>query len=91
MPDSLARAGAVKSFGAVPLIVLTRGLDQRPDWMAQQAELLELSTNSQQLFAEKSGHSVEFDQPDAALGAIVRMVEQVRGQRSERSDDLLGE
>jgi hypothetical protein len=68
-----------------------RGLDQRPDWMAQQAELLELSTNSQQLFAEKSGHSVEFDQPDAAVGAIVRMVEQVRGQRSERSDDLLGE
>jgi hypothetical protein len=63
----------------VPLIVLSRGLDQQPEWMAQQAELLQLSSNSQQLFAAHSGHNIEFDDPDAAVGAIVQMVEQVRG------------
>ena len=43
-----------------------------------QAELLDLSSNSQQVFADKSGHNVEFEQPDAAVGAIEMMVEQVR-------------
>ena len=30
--------------------------------------------------AKHSGHNIEFDQPDAAVGAIVQMVEQLRGQ-----------
>jgi len=30
------------------------------------------------LFAEKSGHSIELEQPDAAVAAIVKMVELVR-------------
>ena len=80
MPASLVQAGRVTTLGDVPLIVLSRGLDQQPEWMAQQAELLELSSNSQQLFAKHSGHNIEFDQPDAAVGAIVQMVEQLRGQ-----------
>jgi pimeloyl-ACP methyl ester carboxylesterase len=79
LPESFVQAGAVKTFGALPLIVLSRGLDQDPDWMAQQAELVQLSSNSVQLFATESGHNIEFDQPDAAVGVIVRMVEQLRG------------
>ena len=78
MPASLDQAGAVKSFGDVPLIVLSRGLDADPDWQKMQAELLQLSSNSQAVVAEKSGHNIHFDQPDAAVGAIVRMVERVR-------------
>jgi pimeloyl-ACP methyl ester carboxylesterase len=80
MPESLAQAGRVTSLGAMPLIVLSRGLDQQPDWMAQQAEFLQLSSNSLQLFAEHSGHNIELDQPDAAVGAIAQMVAQVRRQ-----------
>ena len=30
--------------------------------------------------ADRSGHSIEHDQPEAAVGAIVTMVEQVRRQ-----------
>jgi hypothetical protein len=30
------------------------------------------------LIADKSGHNIEFDQPAAAVGAIVQMVEQIR-------------
>jgi pimeloyl-ACP methyl ester carboxylesterase len=78
IPASLAQAGAVKSFGDLPLIVLSRGLDQEPDWQRMQAELLQLSSNSQQLIADKSAHNIELDQPQAAVGAIVKMVEQLR-------------
>ena len=45
-----------------------------------QTEFLELSSSSQQLFADKSGHNIEFDQPEAAVGAIEKMVEQARAQ-----------
>jgi hypothetical protein len=60
------------------LIVLSRGLDPDPDWQAMQTELLQLSSHSQQLFAEKSGHNIQLDQPEAAATAIVQMVAQLR-------------
>src|SRR5438309_355903 len=61
--ESLAQAGAVHSFGVLPLIVLSRGLlvDPDPDRQRMQTELLQLSSSSQQLFADNSGHSIEFD------------------------------
>lgn len=80
MPESGAQAAAVKTFGDLPLLVLSRGLDPQQDWIKMQTELLQLSSNSQQLFAEKSGHNIEIDQPQAAVAAIVKMVEQVRRQ-----------
>jgi pimeloyl-ACP methyl ester carboxylesterase len=84
MPDSLTQAGAVNSFGDVPLIVLSRGLiaGQDQDWQTMQTELLGLSSSSQQLFADKSGHNIEFDQPEAAVGAIEMMVERIHAQAS---------
>lgn len=78
MAASLAQAGVVTTFGDLPLIVLSRGCDRDPKWRGMQAELLELSTNSRQLIADGSGHNVELDQPEAAVGAIVAMVELVR-------------
>jgi hypothetical protein len=80
MSEGLAQAGAVQSFGAMPLIVLSRGLvkDPNEEWQRQQSESLRLSSNSQQLFAERSGHNIHVDQPEAAVGAIVTMVEQLR-------------
>ena len=78
MPAGGAQASAVMSFGDLPLIVLTASLNDIPGWQAWQTELLLLSTNSQQLFAEYSGHNIEFDEPDAAVAAILQMVQQVR-------------
>jgi pimeloyl-ACP methyl ester carboxylesterase len=78
MPESGAQARAVKTFGDLPLIVLSRGLDQKPDWQAMQVELLQLSSNSQQLIADKSDHNIEINQPEAAVEAIMKMVEQLR-------------
>ena len=79
MPASGAQAEAVKTLGDIPLIVLTARLNTTtPGWPARQTELLQLSSNSQQMFAEKSGHNIEIDEPDAAVAAIVKMVELVR-------------
>jgi pimeloyl-ACP methyl ester carboxylesterase len=80
IPRSLAQARAITSLGATPLIVLSRGRNQDATHVEEQADLLALSSNSQQLFADRSGHNVQLDQPAAAVDAIVRMVEWVRGQ-----------
>jgi pimeloyl-ACP methyl ester carboxylesterase len=78
MPESFVQAGAVTSFGATPVIVLSRGQGQDQDWQKFQTDLLHLSSNSQQLFADHSGHNIQIDQPEAAGGAIVMMVKQIR-------------
>ncbi len=78
MPEGGAQARAVTSLGALPIIVLSRGQDQNVKHTAAQASLLQLSTNSQQLFADQSGHSIMIDQPEAAIEAILQMVDQVR-------------
>ena len=80
MGTSLAQAAAVTTLGDLPLIVLSRGLDPDADWQRMQADLPHLSSQSQHLVAEQSGHNVQIDQPEAAVGAIVTMVERVRGQ-----------
>jgi pimeloyl-ACP methyl ester carboxylesterase len=78
LPASAAEAAAVKSFDDLPLIVLTAKLNDNPGWPAWQTELLQLSSHSQHLFAENSGHTIQIDEPKAAVAAILQMVEQVR-------------
>lgn len=78
MPDSLAQAGAVKSLSDLPLTVLTGALNHQTDWQTMQIELLKLSSKGQQVFADKSGHRIQLDQPSAAVDAIVDMVLKVR-------------
>ncbi|HEX5692814.1 MAG TPA: alpha/beta hydrolase [Roseiflexaceae bacterium] len=78
MPESFLQAGAVASFGDLPLIVLSRGLDQEQDWQVMQTGLLQLSSQSRHMFAERSGHTIQLDQPEAAATAIVQMVAQLR-------------
>lgn len=77
MPAAGAEASAVKTFGDLPLIVLTARRNNIPGWQEWQTELLQLSSNSQQLFAE-SDHSIQFEEPNAAVAAILQMVQQVR-------------
>ncbi len=70
----------MKTFGDLPLIVLTTKLNDNPGWPAWQDELLQLSDNSQHLFAEHCGHTIQIDEPKAAVAAILRMVQQVCGK-----------
>jgi pimeloyl-ACP methyl ester carboxylesterase len=78
MSEGGAQAREVTTLGALPIIVLSRGKDQDAKHTAQQAALLQLSTDSQQFFADKSGHNIMIDQPEAVIAAISKMVEQVR-------------
>lgn len=77
MPAAGAQAAAVKSFGDLPLIVLTAKLNNTPAWQEWQTELLQLSSNSQQLFAQ-SDHNIQIEEPNAAVAAIIQMVHQIR-------------
>jgi pimeloyl-ACP methyl ester carboxylesterase len=78
MNESLAQADAIKSIGDVPLIVLTAGLNDLAGWPTMQAELLLLSSDSQQIIVEDSGHDIAIEKPEAAVAAIVQMVGQLR-------------
>jgi len=79
------------SLGDLPLTVIRHGI---PDlfasmpieqakqaeivWQELQEELAKLSSNSQMLVAEKSGHGIQIDQPDLVADAIRQMVQTVR-------------
>lgn len=78
MSEGGAQAKAVTTLRALPLTVLSRGKDQDAAWAASQAGFVQLSSDSQQIFADKSGHRIMIDQPEAAVSAIVKMVERVR-------------
>lgn len=64
-----------------PLVMLTRGLSDRPDpvWPSAdlqrverelQSDLLKLSPNSSQVIAEQSGHWIQKDQPQLVIEAV---------------------
>ena len=71
----------VPTFGDIPLIVLSRRLDPDQDWQAMQVKLLHLSSHSQQMVADTSGHTIELDQPQAGVAAVVKMAMQRRRQQ----------
>lgn len=77
-------AGKIKSFGNIPLVVITGtrenrrneypteelGLKVEKIWMQMQNELLDLSTNSEHVLASKSSHYVQLEQPEVVIEAI---------------------
>lgn len=81
MSEGAVQVRAVRTLGDLPLIVLSRTPDNTAAgrvWQANQIEMLQLSSRSQQMIADKSGHNIEIDQPAAAVEAITKMVEQIR-------------
>jgi pimeloyl-ACP methyl ester carboxylesterase len=93
---SMEQAGAVKSLGAIPLIVLTAlPPDQAFDWgnipadvmakidvldQAMQKELINLSTNSKQIMATTSEHVIHHSKPQEVIEVILELVKMVRSQ-----------
>lgn len=71
------------TLGDLPLIVLTRGVDdasqqERDAWSHLQHELTLLSSNGKQVIAIESGHHIYADQPELLLASIEELVGQVR-------------
>ena len=82
LSGSLAQASKVRSLGDLPVIVLSASLGNDATWQKKQTSLLGLSTSSEQMFAEHSGHNIQEDQPQAAIAAISKMAGQIRSEGS---------
>lgn len=76
--EGVSQARAVTTLGSLPLIVLSRGKDMDSESAASQARYIALSTNSEHIIAEQSGHAIMIEQPDAVVSAIMKMVSLVR-------------
>ena len=71
------------SLGDLPLIVLTRGEqasspEEQKARDEMQQELVALSSNSKQVIAADSGHSIQYDQPELLIGSVKQLVKLVR-------------
>jgi pimeloyl-ACP methyl ester carboxylesterase len=94
---SANEARTAGGLGDRPLIVLTAGKAFIPDdpaaareaaafhevWVHElQPKLVRLSTRGRQIIVENSGHGIQFEAPDAVIGAIREIVAEIRtGQR----------
>ena len=75
---------SVTSLGNLPLIVLSQGSknskmsDERfQKWASLQLDLTKLSSNSQRIIAENSGHLVQLDRPELVISAVQQLIESV--------------
>ncbi len=76
----LEHAGGPHPLGDIPLVVISTG-NTAPGYRELQRRILALSSNSEQLKAEESFHSVEIDQPDVVIRGIREVVQAVRNKR----------
>jgi pimeloyl-ACP methyl ester carboxylesterase len=81
---SFEEVRSVTSLGSLPLIVLSQGSkdskisDERfQKWGSLQLDLTKLSSNSQRIVAENSGHFVPLDRPDLVISAVKRLIESI--------------
>ena len=80
-PSEMRVAGGFGELGDVPLIVITHGIPftggqakLEEGWTAAQQRLASLSSNSELLVAEQSGHAIMWDEPDLVIDAVRRLV-----------------
>ena len=81
------------SFGDKPLIVLTRGKEvgnpgftaeqsvaMNRAWTAGNAKLAALSSRGIQIVVPDAAHYIQYDQPQAVIDAVKKVVTEVRGR-----------
>jgi pimeloyl-ACP methyl ester carboxylesterase len=70
-------------FGALPLIVVTRGRNTNPTRIQQHREVANLSSLGKLVVADNSGHEIHLYRPDVVIQAI-REIVLLAGRRSRR-------
>ncbi|MEM9361755.1 MAG: alpha/beta hydrolase [Bacteroidota bacterium] len=92
----MEKAEEIKDFGEIPLTVITAAYPNGIEWVNTpeleeeylelhtnlQRDLLNLSTKSKQIIAQKSGHYVTFDEPGIIVDAVESLVEIGKGQEN---------
>lgn len=89
--DSRQESGASRPFGAIPLIVLSRGLNPKDEgetdedharavatWTEGHKRLAARSKRGEMIVVPESGHYIQIEQPGAVIDAIRKVVEEVR-------------
>jgi pimeloyl-ACP methyl ester carboxylesterase len=65
-------------LGSLPLTVLTSASMPLAVWPQLQAELADLSTASRHIHAQRAGHNIHLDEPEAVIRALREMIRQCR-------------
>jgi len=87
-------AAKITTFGMTPLVIITGASPKRYKylenivlekklyniWSELQKDLLNLSSNSKQILAKKSGHLVQMEQPELIIESINQMILKYRAQ-----------
>jgi pimeloyl-ACP methyl ester carboxylesterase len=85
-PDELRREGGYGNLGSKPLIVIRRGKTANPPseadlgWQSLQQSLLTLSTDSELVVAENSGHVVPYDEPEVVAAAVRKLLAKLKAE-----------
>lgn len=69
LQEAAAFVGTLHTLADLPLVVISSG-ELPPDQMREQRDLARLSSRGQHIVAERSGHWIQFDQPELVVGAI---------------------
>jgi pimeloyl-ACP methyl ester carboxylesterase len=77
LEETAAAASGVTSLSDVPLVIISAG-DQSATTIAKQRQFARLSLRSRHMVATKSGHWIQFDEPDLVLAVIGEMVDHAR-------------
>ena len=75
--ETAACVAGVTSLSDVPLVIVSSA-DRSPEMIAKHQELAHLSSHSRHLVATKSGHWIQFDEPELVVEVIREMVERTR-------------
>ena len=82
LPVSAAQAAAAGSLGDKPLVVLS-GNHHSVERMAEQGDLVKLSTRGKHLMVKDSEHWIHLDQPELVAWAIREVVEAARAEQKK--------
>ena len=87
------RQKAAQPYGDLPLVVLTRGISdaEGPDGKALEEEhkrdhaaVAALSRKGKQVFASRSGHHIQIDEPDLVISTIREVLAAASAQPAKR-------
>lgn len=84
LPAEMKRPGGFGALGNLPLIVVRRGKTEQPPSEADlrhqriQENLAKLSTDSELIVAQNSGHTISLDEPGVVADAVRRMLDALR-------------
>jgi pimeloyl-ACP methyl ester carboxylesterase len=77
LEETAAFVALLRTLPDVPLVVISSG-DQPPETIAEHQQLARLSLQSRHIVAARSGHWIQFDEPDLIVTVIRDLVDQAR-------------